>query len=173
VLGAAFKPALVEFVFERYRNQLATKYDRNAVDAVIALQPPLQEVAARLAAVIAFGALPEAASLAAANKRIGNILKKAEGAAAAVDAALFVEPAERALSDALAGVRAEAGSRFAAGDYTASLTLLARTRDAVDAFFTDVMVMAEDPRQRDNRIALLRELHGLMNRVADLSKLAA
>ena len=173
VLGAAFKPALVEFVFERYRNQLATKYDRNAVDAVIALQPPLQEVAARLAAVIAFGALSEAASLAAANKRIGNILKKAEGAAAAVDAALFVEPAERALADALAGVRAEAGSRFAAGDYTASLTLLARTRDAVDAFFTDVMVMAEDPRQRDNRIALLRELHGLMNRVADLSKLAA
>ena len=173
VLGAAFKPALVEFVFERYRNQLATKHDRNAVDAVIALQPPLQEVAARLAAVIAFSALPEAAALAAANKRIGNILKKTEGAAAVVDAALFVEPAERALADALAGVGAEAGSRFAAGDYTASLTLLARTRDAVDAFFTDVMVMAEDPRQRDNRIALLRELHGLMNRVADLSKLAA
>ncbi len=173
VLGKDVKAPLIEFVFERYRNQLATRHDRNAVDAVIALQPPLQEVAARLNAVIAFSALPEAASLAAANKRIGNILKKAEGAVATVDPTLFVEPAERALASALAQVRPNAMARFASGDYAGSLMLLARTRDAVDAFFTDVMVMAEDPKQRDNRIALLRELHGLMNKIADLSKLAA
>jgi len=117
--------------------------------------------------------LPEAASLAAANKRIGNILKKAEGAVATVDPALFAEPAERALAAALELVRPDAMARFASGDYAGSLLLLARTRDAVDAFFTDVMVMAEDPKQRDNRIALLRELHGLMNQIADLSKLAA
>jgi glycyl-tRNA synthetase beta chain len=173
VLGKDVKAPLIEFVFERYRNQLATKHDRNAVDAVIALQPPLQEVAARLNAVIAFSALPEAASLAAANKRIGNILKKAEGAVATVDPTLFTEPAERALASALELVRPDAMARFASGDYAGSLMLLARTRDAVDAFFTGVMVMAEDPKQRDNRIALLRELHGLMNKVADLSKLAA
>jgi len=167
------KAPLIEFIYERYRNQLATKHDRNAVEAVIALQPPLQEVAARLNAVVTFSGLPEAASLAAANKRIGNILKKAEGSATAVNPALFAEPAERALAAALEQVRPDATARFAAGDYAGSLTLLARTRDAVDAFFTDVMVMAEDPKQRDNRIALLRELHSLMNKVADLSKLAA
>ena len=164
---------IIEFVYERYRNQLAGGFDRSAVDAVIALQPPLDEVVPRLNAVVAFGRLPEAASLAAANKRIGNILKKADGAVAAVDRSLFAEPAERALADALEQVRPDATNRFAAGDYAGSLTLLARTRDAVDAFFNDVMVMAEDPKLRDNRIALLRELHALMNKVADLSKLAA
>lgn len=173
VLGNDIKAPLIEFVYERYRNQLATKHDRSAVEAVIALQPPLQEVAARLNAVVTFSGLPEAASLAAANKRIGNILKKAEGNVTAVNPALFAEPAERALAAALDQVRPDATARFAAGDYAGSLTLLARTRDAVDAFFTDVMVMAEDPKQRDNRIALLRELHSLMNKVADLSKLAA
>jgi len=173
VLGNDIKAPLIEFVYERYRNQLATKHDRSAVEAVIALQPPLQEVAARLNAVVTFSGLPEAASLAAANKRIGNILKKAEGNVTAVNPALFAEPAERALAAALDQVRPDATARFAAGDYAGSLTLMARTRDAVDAFFTDVMVMAEDPKQRDNRIALLRELHSLMNKVADLSKLAA
>jgi glycyl-tRNA synthetase beta chain len=173
VLGKDIKAPLIEFVYERYRNQLATRHDRAAVEAVIALQPPLQEVAARLTAVIAFSALPEAAALAAANKRIGNILKKAEGAPATLNPALFAEAAERAMATALDQVRGEAEAKFSAGDYTASLTLLARTRAAVDAFFTDVMVMAEDAALRANRIALLRELHGLMNKVADLSKLAA
>src|SRR5690606_41397541 len=75
------------FVYERYRNQLAADFDRNAVDAVIALAPPLHQAAARVRAVTAFGQLPEAASLAAANKRIGNLLKKAEGEIGAVDPA--------------------------------------------------------------------------------------
>ena len=173
LVGKTVSDEIIEFVYERYRNQLAVVFDRNAVDAVIALQPPLDEVVPRLNAVIAFSGLPEAASLAAANKRIGNILKKADSAATTVDHTLFVEPAERALAEALEQLRPDAAARFAAGDYAGSLTLLARTRDAVDAFFNGVMVMAEDPKQRDNRIALLRELHGLMNNVADLSKLAA
>jgi glycyl-tRNA synthetase beta chain len=173
VLGKDITAPLIDFVFERCRNQLATRHDRNAVDAVIALQPPLQEVAARLHAVVAFSAMPEAAALAAANKRIGNILKKAEAGTSGIDRGLFAEPAEHALCDVLEKVRPAAAASFAAGDYSGSLMQLAQTRDAVDAFFNDVMVMADDPRQRDNRIALLRELHGLMNNVADISRLAA
>jgi glycyl-tRNA synthetase beta chain len=126
-----------------------------------------------LNAVVEFGRMPEAAALAAANKRIGNILKKTDGAITSIDRNLFTEPSERALCDALDQVRPGATSRCDAGDYTGSLTLLAQTRGAVDAFFNDVMVMAEDPQQRANRIALLRELHRIMNNVADLSKLAA
>ena len=179
---ALFKPGLiakttnaeiVDFVYERYRNQLAGVFDRNAVDAVIALRPPLDEVVPRLIAVIEFGRMPEAAALAAANKRIGNILKKAEAGADAVNTALFAEPAESALASAVAKARPGLTACFAAGDYTGTLRLLAQTRDPVDAFFNDVMVMAEDPKLRANRIALLRELHGLMNTVADISRLAA
>jgi glycyl-tRNA synthetase beta chain len=173
LVDKAAMPEIVEFIYERYRNQLAGTFDRSAVDAVIALQPPLNEVVPRLNAVVEFGRLPEAAALAAANKRIGNILKKTDGAMTSIDRNLFTEPSERALCDALDQVRPGATSRFDAGDYTGSLTLLAKTRDAVDAFFNDVMVMAEDPQQRANRIALLRELHRIMNNVADLSKLAA
>lgn len=180
--GELFKPGLLaktaadeirEFVYERYRNQLASVFDRSAVDAVIALQPPLDEVVPRLNAVLAFGSLPESATLAAANKRIGNILKKAGDAATAINKTLFAEPAERALHEVIEQLRPGAARCFAAGDYAGNLKLLAQTRTAVDAFFNDVMVMAEDPAQRANRIALLRELHGLMNTVADISRLAA
>ncbi len=164
---------IVEFIYERYRNQLAAVYDRNAVDAVIALQPPMHEVVSRIRAVIEFGALPEAAALAAANKRIGNILKKAEDTFAKVDPALLAEPAEKALAGVVERVRPDVAARFAASDYAGSLKVLAQAREPVDAFFNDVMVMAEDPKVRGNRVALLRELHGLMNQVADISKLAA
>jgi glycyl-tRNA synthetase beta chain len=166
-------PAIMEFVFERYRNQLAPLYDRNAVDAVIALLPPLNEIVARVQAVIEFGKLPEALSLAAANKRIGNILKKAAAGATSVNASLLTEPAEKALAKAVEKVRPDVQARFAAGDYAGTLKVLAQAKDPVDAFFNDVMVMAEDEKLRDNRIALLRDLHGLMNQVADISRLAA
>jgi glycyl-tRNA synthetase beta chain len=173
VLGKDVEAPIVEFVYERYRNQLAAIYDRNAVDAVIGLQPPLHEVVSRTRAVIEFGALPEAASLAAANKRIGNILKKAEDTAAGVDPALLTEPAEKALAGVVEKVRPDVAARFAANDYAGSLKVLAQAREPVDAFFNDVMVMAEDAKVRGNRVALLRELHGLMNQVADISKLAS
>ena len=165
--------AVMEFVYERYRNQLASLYDRDAIEAVIALRPPLHEVVSRIEAVCEFGKLPEAASLAAANKRIGNILKKVQDSPNAVDPALLREPAEKALAAVVGKVRPDVHNRFAANDYTGALIVLAQARQPVDAFFNDVMVMAEDPVLRTNRIALLRDLHGLMNQVADISKLAA
>ncbi|OZI40979.1 glycine--tRNA ligase subunit beta [Bordetella genomosp. 1] len=160
------------FIYERYRNQLIADYERNAVEAVIALTPPLHQVAERVRAVIAFEQMPEAASLAAANKRIGNLLKKAEGEIGAVDPARLTDAAEQALAAAVAQLAPQAQAQFAAGDFAANLRTLAQARGPVDAFFADVMVMAEDPALRANRLALLNQLHGLMNQVADLSRLA-
>ncbi|MBR6976666.1 MAG: glycine--tRNA ligase subunit beta [Ottowia sp.] len=144
------------------------------VEAVLALPiGRLDELHARLAAVRAFAALPEAPALAAANKRIGRILKKSEGAAPAenVDAALLQEPAEKALFEALQSVAAEAGKRHDAGDYAGELQTLAALRAPVDAFFDEVLVNAEDAALRANRLALLAALHRAMNRVAELSRL--
>jgi glycyl-tRNA synthetase beta chain len=165
--------AVLDFVYERYRNQLAATCDRAAIDAVLALRPPLHQVAARVQACMEFTTLPEAESLAAANKRVSNLLKKAEGALPAFDAGLLAEPAERQLADTIGQLAPQAQAALEAGDFTASLAILAQARTAVDGFFTDVMVMAEDPRIRGNRLALLQSLHGLMNQVADLSRLAA
>ncbi|MFM7506510.1 MAG: DALR anticodon-binding domain-containing protein, partial [Rubrivivax sp.] len=132
------------------------------------------EIPRRLAAVRAFAALPEAAALAAANKRVGNILKKAEGAVpGTVDAALLREDAEQALAAALQQVAPHADAAFERGDYTASLQALAALKAPVDAFFDAVMVNADDPALRANRLALLGALQRAMNRVADLSRLAA
>jgi glycyl-tRNA synthetase beta chain len=135
----------------------------------------LSEVTKRLAAVRAFAALPESPALAAANKRIGNILKKAEGIAAdvAVKPELLAEAAEKALYDSLQACLPQSVAQWQAGDYTASLQTLAGLRGPVDAFFDGVMVNAEDPALRANRLALLQSLHVAMNRVADLSRLAA
>jgi glycyl-tRNA synthetase beta chain len=131
-------------------------------------------VSARLAAVRAFAALPEAASLAAANKRVGNILKKVEGTVhAKVDSALLVEPAEVTLDKALSAVSSRADVDFRSGKLEASLLALAALKTPVDAFFDSVMVNAEDHALRANRLGLLAMLHAAMNRVADLSKLAS
>ena len=150
-------------------------YSAQEVDAVLALAPErLGDIPKRLAAVRAFAALPEAPALAAANKRVANILKKSEaGAGAAVDAALLTEPAEAQLHQALAAVAPGADAAFAQGDYTGSLQALASLKGPVDAFFDTVMVNADDPALRANRLALLGTLHASMNRVADLSRLAA
>ncbi len=160
------------FIYERYRNQLINEHDRNAVEAVIALTPPLHQVAERVRAAAAFAQMPEAASLAAANKRIGNLLKKAEGEIGAVNDAALVEPAEKALAASIAALRPQAEAQLAAGDFAANLRTLAQAREPVDAFFADIMVMAEDPAVRANRLALLGQLHTLMNQVADISRLA-
>ncbi|MGA0610623.1 glycine--tRNA ligase subunit beta [Caldimonas sp. KR1-144] len=169
------RAALAEFFRDRLAGQLRDEgYSAQEVDAVLALAPQrLSEVPKRLAAVRAFAALPEAASLAAANKRVGNILKKADGAVEAkVDAALLKEPAEQALSAALASAQPQADKLYANGDYAASLRELAVLKAPVDAFFDDVMVNAEDAALRANRLGLLATLHAAMNRVADLSRLA-
>jgi glycyl-tRNA synthetase beta chain len=172
-IGTQVSAEILEFAYERYRNQLIQTYERNAVEAVIALQPPLHEVVRRVRAVIEFGALPQADALAAANKRIGNILKKADASASPADFSLLAEPAEKALAAVMERVSPAARERFTGGDYAGALKLLAQVREPVDVFFNDVMVMAEDPKLRNNRIALLRDLHGLMNMVADISRLAA
>ncbi|HEY0296046.1 MAG TPA: DALR anticodon-binding domain-containing protein, partial [Bordetella sp.] len=168
--------ALADFIYDRLAGALREQgYSAQEIDAVLALRPQrLGEVPKRLAAVRAFAALPEAAALAAANKRVGNILKKAEGQARErIDAALLKEPAEQALAEVLATVRAASGQLFDSGEYAASLQELAALKGPVDAFFDNVMVNAEDPALRANRLGLLATLHAAMNRVADLSRLAA
>jgi glycyl-tRNA synthetase beta chain len=149
-------------------------YSAQEVDAVLALQPArLGEVPRRLAAVRAFAALPEATALAAANKRVGNILKKADTQVEAkVDEALLQEAAEKALFAALQTVAPAAQAAFEQGDYTASLQALAALRTPVDAFFDSVMVNADDAALKANRLGLLATLHQAMNQVADLSRLA-
>ena len=162
------------FVYDRYFHQLTSLFDPQAVDAVVCQRPPLHETVKRVRAVRVFQGLAEAVSLAAANKRVGNILKKVEGGVVArVDPALLLEPAELALASALAAVQPKADAAFGSGDYAASLQALAALRTPVDAFFDTVMVNADDPALRANRLGLLAQLHAAMNRVADLSKLAA
>ena len=167
---------LADFIYERLAGSLREQgYSALEVDAVVGLRPQrLGDIPKRLAAVRAFAALPEAASLAAANKRVGNILKKAEGAVAArVDAGLLKEAAEVALHAALGQAKPQADAAFERGDYTASLQALAALKAPVDSFFDDVMVNAEDAALRANRLGLLATLHQAMNRVADLSRLSA
>jgi glycyl-tRNA synthetase beta chain len=172
-----FKDPSVEvkgFIIDRLRGILRERgFTANEVEAVLAQDPDrLVDIVQRLEAVKAFAALPESESLAAANKRITNILKKTEVAIGAVSADLLQEPAERKLAASVARVRPEVDAAFARGDFSGTLKTLAQLRDDVDGFFNDVMVMAEDPALRNNRLALLSQLHGMMNRVADISKLA-
>jgi glycyl-tRNA synthetase beta chain len=139
-------------------------------DAVRASDPvsPL-DFAARLAALSRFLALPEAASLTAANKRISNILKKADPTQAPVDVALLREPAEKSLHEALAALLSQVERSVGKRDYAAALARLATLRPAVDTFFDAVMVNAEDADLRRNRLALLAQLRRQFARIADLS----
>ncbi len=168
------------FMLDRLRGILRERgFSPNEIEAVVAQNPDrLDDIVQRLEAVQAFAALPESASLAAANKRITNILKKNEEALAAagglgVKTELLQDTAEKNLAAAVTRVQPEIDAAFAKGDFAGTLKTLAQLRDDVDAFFNDVMVMAEDVALRNNRLALLSSLHGMMNRVADISKLAA
>jgi len=164
------------FLFDRLRGLLQERgYSTLEVEAVVSLAPDrIDRVPAMLAALRAFSQMAEAQSLAAANKRIGNILKKASTAAGdSFDAKLLFEPAERALWDAFERVSPQAERMLAAADYTGMLRALAPLKEPVDRFFDDVMVMVDDAALRANRLALLAQLRNLMNRVADLSVLAA
>jgi glycyl-tRNA synthetase beta chain len=166
---------MITFLHERLRGLLRERgYAQNEIEAVVAQNPDrLDNIIERLDAVQAFAALPEAASLAAANKRITNILKKTDGASRKVQTGLLREAAEEGLYSAMTLLKPQVDASFSKGDFTGTLKALARLRQNVDAFFTDVMVMAEDEQLRNNRIALLSNLHGMMNQVADISKLAA
>ncbi|MEZ5646457.1 MAG: glycine--tRNA ligase subunit beta [Burkholderiaceae bacterium] len=168
-------PALADFIYDRLAGGLREQgASAQEVDAVLALRPQrLADVAQRLQAVRAFAALPEAPALAAANKRIGNILRKSEGEGAPVNPTLLVEAAEKALYAAMQATVPAASAKFDAGDHTASLQALAALRTPVDAFFDGVMVNADDPALKANRLGLLKALHEAMNRIADLSRLAS
>ncbi len=168
-------PALADFIYDRLAGALREQgFSAQEVDSVVSLKPQrLGDVAKRLSAVRAFAALPEAPALAAANKRIGNILKKALEVDPHVSEVLLKEPAEIALYAAMKDVVPKANAQFDAGDYTASLQTLAALRAPVDAFFDGVMVNAEELDLRLNRHGLLKSLHDAMNRVADLSRLVA
>jgi glycyl-tRNA synthetase beta chain len=167
--------ALIDFIYDRLAGSLREQgFSAQEVDAVMALRPArLGQVSQFLSAVRAFAALPESPALAAANKRIGNILKKAGEVDAHVNPALLQEEAEKGLYAVMQRLLPESEAQFKAGDYTASLQTLAALRAPVDAFFDDVMVNAEEMDLRLNRQGLLKSLHVAMNRVADLSRLAA
>ncbi|MGL4231022.1 MAG: glycine--tRNA ligase subunit beta [Casimicrobium sp.] len=169
------KSALAEFVFDRLRGYLKdTGASTNEIESIVSQRPDqFAIVPAQLAAVRAFAALPEADSLNAANKRVANILKKAEEAKETIAASgAAQESAEAALRNALNAVAPKADALFKSGDFTGYLKSFAALKAPVDEFFDKVMVMAEDKAVRANRLALLRDLRDAMNKVADLSKLA-
>jgi glycyl-tRNA synthetase beta chain len=174
VLAQDWKTTLLDFLRERLRHLLREQgYEQKLIDAVLALQPTrIDPIPAKLAAVKAFADLPEAEALAAANKRIVNILKKTTGTQATVNPSLLSEAAEQALHQAIAVAAPGIEAQLADADYAGALKALAGLRSAVDAFFDNVMVMAEDAAIRANRLALLSQLAGLMNRVADISRLS-
>jgi glycyl-tRNA synthetase beta chain len=165
------------YVMERLRAQyledVASGVSTEVFDAVLATAPrSLLDADARIGALVSFLALSEAASLAAANRRIANILKKsASGTPAAIDASLLQPGAEHALHAALLHHRPTVEAALARGDYRGAFTVLARLRPEVDAFFDGVMVNDPDTRLRNNRLALLGELRALFTRIADLSRL--
>ena len=166
---------LADFIADRLQGVLREQgYSAQEIASVIALKPQyLADVPKRLAAVRAFAALSEAEALAAANKRIRNILKKTEVLPSAVDVSLLHEDAEQGLYAAINQLVPVVEAHAAQGDYTGALTALASVRSEVDRFFDTVMVMADDPAIRNNRLNLLAVLASLMNRVADISALSA
>lgn len=173
--GADESYQLLNFIYERMSGQLREQgYSAQQIEAVLAKRPQfLNEIPERLAAVRAFSELPEAESLAAANKRVSNILKKVECEVdPVVNAELLLEPAEQALHSALNMVMSKTEAAFKLGQFSLALRELAALRTPVDAFFDNVLVNTEDPVLRANRLALLAQLQQAMNRVADISRLA-
>jgi glycyl-tRNA synthetase beta chain len=166
--------ALQAFILDRLRAQLREQGHRaEAIEAVLAqCSDRLDQVPKRLNALAEFMKRPESESLCAANKRISNILKKSEAAAASVEPRLLKETAERALAQMLTELRPNAEAAVAEGRYSEALSSLSVLKAPVDAFFDQVMVNAEDAQLRANRLALLATLHRSMNQVADLSRLA-
>jgi len=163
--------AVANFIYERFRNQLATEYEHAVIDAVLALQPAIHEIPARINACRRFAQSPEAASLAAANKRIDNLLKRADQSLDAPNPSLFTEAAEQQLYDTINQLQPQANAQYQAGDFTGSLATLAEVHSVVDSFFDNVMIMADDENIRNNRLALLQQLYQAMNQVAELARL--
>jgi glycyl-tRNA synthetase beta chain len=175
---AALAREVYDYVIERLRAYYVEgtadiTVSVDTFDAVLATRPASAlDFDARLRALVQFLQLPDAASLAAANKRIANLLKKVSGPVGeTVDAARLIDPAEQVLAEQVVAIAREVEPKFAARDYTAALQQLSALRAAVDQFFDSVMVNAEDPALRANRLALLNRMRGLFMRAADLSRL--
>ncbi len=163
------------FIQDRLRGYLKEQgYASAEVESVLSQNPSeFADIPKRLEAVRAFSKLPESQALAAANKRITNILKKAEYIQSEISTALLTVPAEKSLAEQVKAIEPATSKAFDEGDYQQALMLMAPLKANVDAFFDDVMVMDNDEALRNNRIALLGHLHRMMNRVADISQLAS
>ena len=174
VLTQPVAEPLLDFMHDRLRGLLRDAgHAQDAVEAVLAQRPTrIDLVPAKLAAVRDFLRLPEALALAAANKRIGNILKKAEGALPEPDVALLQEPAEKALFERVVLIAPLVKSHVANEDYADALKALASVRAEVDRFFDEVMVNVDEPLLRGNRLGLLKALFDQLNAVADIARLA-
>jgi glycyl-tRNA synthetase beta chain len=174
VLADSVTVDLHGFMLERLRNYLRDRgFAQDEVEAVVGQNPTrVDQVIPRLTAVQAFRALPEAQSLASANKRIRNILRKTTVTQTEPDPALLTEKAEKNLYAATSRLLPSVRSLVSSRDYAEALRILAGVRKEVDTFFDEVMVMADEPIVRDNRLALLAQLESLLNQVADISKLA-
>jgi len=181
LIHAAFEPftekphtQLRDFLFDRFASYLKEQgYSTLQVEAVLSKMPVnLGVVPQQLEAVKVFQALPEAESLAAANKRVANILKQAEAKGETFEAGELRDPEERTLQEAIRAASEKAKPLYDKGDYTGYLKSFSMLKDPVDSFFDKVMVMVEDKKLRSSRLALLRDLREAMNRVADISKLA-
>ena len=174
-IAAGAEAAVHAFMLDRLRSMLRDKgYDAHEIEAVLADQPTrIAEVWKRIEAVKSFRQLPEAEALAAANKRIQNILRKSPAADNVEYAGLLKQPEEKKLQQSLAAVTSLANDKFVDGDFTGTLTALAALRSDVDTFFDKVMVNVDDPQLRAARLSLLSDLGALMNKVADISKLSA
>ncbi|MDQ5881560.1 MAG: glycyl-tRNA synthetase beta chain, partial [Pseudomonadota bacterium] len=172
--AAGFEAQLHDFMLDRLRGYLRdASHAQDAVEAVLSQRPTrIDLVPAKLEAVKKFVALDAALALAAANKRIGNILKKAEGTIPEPDLALLQEPAEKALFERVIKLAPLVKSHVANGDYADALQALATVRAEVDSFFDTVMVNVDEPLLRANRLGLLKALFDQLNAVADISKLA-
>lgn len=178
-LPAALQDAAVanrveDFISDRYRGYAETAgFAHDEIEAVLAVNPArLLDTQARLLAVQAFRSHPAATRLAAANKRVANILSKAENQTGhAVDLQLLLEPQEQALYEALQASEVAVQPIIVQRDYLAVCQQLAGLREVVDEFFDAVMVMAEDDKLRHNRLALLRQMRQLFLQVADFSRL--
>ena len=173
LLAANTVAEVADFMQARLAVLLQNDYAHDTVAAVLAQRPDrLDDLADKLQAVESFKKLPEAAALAAANKRVQNLLKKADAQLGAVQENLLQEDAERALFAATQALRPTVQNALAQHDFQAALTALAAVKPQVDAFFDHVMVMAEDAAVKQNRLNLLNELATLMNAVADISLLS-
>ena len=172
LLAANTVTEVADFMQARLAVLLQNDYAQDTVAAVLAQRPDrLDDLADKLQAVESFKKLPEAAALAAANKRVQNLLKKADAQLGAVQENLLQEDAERALFAATQALRPTVQAALAKHDFQAALTALAAVKPQVDAFFDNVMVMADDAAVKQNRLNLLNELSQLMNAVADISLL--